>query len=196
MARYNSLEALTLRVRDIREGGDAYEVEVGEVELGRLLQSAETGYHTAGRPGLARLQVSRIGENVFVRGAITFDVRCVCGRCLAELKDSRRVDIHWTFLPVAAYQATYGADELELTSDDLDVSFYEGDTIDIADIVREALALDLDAYPVCPDGCAESVGWTDAAQEGESGEAAAGESEPLDPRWLPLMAVKAKLKSS
>ena len=104
------------------------------------------------------------------------------------MQQQLQVELAWTFLPAERYRSESAAnDEVELTEEDLDVSFYDGESIDLKDVLREAVLLEIDAYPSCPTECAE-VPVTESAN-GQSAE------DAIDPRWAPLMALKRKSRS-
>jgi uncharacterized protein len=43
--------------------------------------------------------------------------------------------------------------EVELSGDELDLSFYEGDQVDLSPLVREQIILALPTRPLCRDNC-------------------------------------------
>ena len=66
------------------------------------------------------------------------------------------------------------------SSEDLEVALYDGEELDLADVVRQAVLLELEPYPVCPAECRGQV-------EGASLETP---SDHIDPRWAPLLELK------
>lgn len=184
MAKKQPGLSLTLRIPHIREEGEPYCVELDEAELAELLSEAGD-YRTAGQGLKADLQLARYDENVSVRGQLETLVAYTCSRCLADATERLRVELRWRFLPAGPYRAAASPEEeLELTADDMDVSFYDGDQIDLREVIREALLLELEPYPVCRDGCPE-----DAVAVPDS------EEDELDPRWLPLLEIKRRQRS-
>jgi uncharacterized protein len=184
MAKSKPGQSMTLRVQHIREEGEPYYVELDEAELGAVL--SEVGeYRTAGQPLRAHLRLARFEQNVSVTGTLETQVTYPCSRCLAEATERLQVSLHWRFLPAAPYRASLTPDEeVELTADDMDVSFYEGDQIDLAEVLREALLLELEPYPACAGGCSEPVELAPVEPAAD-----------VDPRWLPLLELKRRDRS-
>jgi uncharacterized protein len=187
MARKPRDRSLRLIVQHIQEAGEDLTVDLTEPELGEMLAGSEGAYRTSGSGAEARLHLSRTGENVFIRGDIRAPAAYTCSRCLSERTEVVTVEVQWTFLPQARYRgAAAHSAEVELTAGDLDVSFYEGEEIDLFEVIREAILLELRPYPTCPETCLAAVG--DEA-------AAAAAAAEVDPRWLPLLDLQRKRRS-
>ena len=78
-------------------------------------------------------------------------------------------------------------DGIRLTEDDLDVSFYKGDEIDLGELVREELILELESCPSCSlDSCEGAAYLRRLAEEAESFE----DRDAVDPRWAALAEMK------
>ena len=95
-----------------------------------------------------RLRAERDGDDVVVAGEIESTVPVACGRCLEEFPVRARaaVDVRFIRRPPAG-------DRIELGSDDLDLDFYDGDTIDLSGLVQSETALALPMKPLCREDC-------------------------------------------
>ena len=83
-----------------------------------------------------------------------------------------------------------GASETELSEEDLGVTYYEGEELNLRPYVRESLMLELPSYPNC-----EGIGMLaecDAAYERNIGVEAIKDNESgrVDLRWAKLMELK------
>jgi uncharacterized metal-binding protein YceD (DUF177 family) len=65
-----------------------------------------------------------------------------------------------------------GEEEVELGEAELDVTFYEGESVDLGEAVAETLSLALDPYPRAP-GAADALRAAGVKSEGEAGPFAA-----------------------
>jgi len=83
-------------------------------------------------PITLKANVVRIGSKIFIKGLIHALVQLECSRCLEEFLYHIDEPFTATFLP--SEQRPKDPD-LELESDDLDVSFYDGKTIDLTELV-------------------------------------------------------------
>ena len=101
-------------------------------------------------PVTLKANVKRIGSKIVVKGVIKTLVQLECGRCLEDFLCHVDEDFTATFLP--ADQRPKEPD-LELESDDLDVSFYEGKVIDLSELVREEILLSIPMNPLCRVNC-------------------------------------------
>ena len=90
----------------------------------------------------------RLGADLFFRGRFTGRVAGTCARCL----DSYPFSLQKEFTFLLKRQAEQAADE-ELTEEDVSLSFYQGDEVDLAPLVREAMILSLPTVPLCSDEC-------------------------------------------
>lgn len=124
-----------------------------------------------------------IGE---MRG--TFAYRC--GRCLEMKRIVLDSDVNFVLMSRRSWQKSYESDmDLELSEEDLDVSYYEGEIVDLRPIIREAVLLELPAFAVCPPEDSDAC---DEAFESYIGEdvVEANEDAGLDLRWRALKSIK------
>ncbi len=90
----------------------------------------------------------RSAEEVFFSGSVEGDLQGLCIRCLEEYP----LHLFREFSFVLAPQRVL-AREVELTPDDLALSFYEGEEIDLSPLIREQVILALPSHPLCQEGC-------------------------------------------
>lgn len=89
-------------------------------------------------------------DTVMVQGSVVGQFTVPCSRCLGPCVV--RVDepnLTLTFFP----SSTDAADDEELSADDLDTSFHDGETVNLAPIVRENMLLAIPISPVCRESC-------------------------------------------
>ena len=101
----------------------------------------------------APIQVSlthyRAGSEIFVDGTLDAATIAVCSRCVEEfdLPNQRR------FRYVLAAKVMSDDNDFALRAEDLEFSFYQGDEIDLAPLIREQILLALTERPLCRDDC-------------------------------------------
>jgi uncharacterized protein len=119
----------------------------GEVHL-----DGEEGFTLEG--GALRCHVERgDDETVHVRGRMQAGVRLSCGRCLEPFSLSVGQELDLFYLPHDADQAQEEEDEVELSDRDVVVAYYEGDRLDLGDMIREQLVLSVPLTHVCREEC-------------------------------------------
>ena len=126
------------------------------------------------------VRVARLHESLLVVGHVSAGLMLTCVRCLQERERLIKVSLDVVLFP----QPEESADrEVELSTEDMNVSFYDpnADELDLTDLIREALLLELPTYPSCEEG--EICQPFELPKEEE-------EAESIDPRWRGLMALK------
>ena len=105
---------------------------------------------TVGSPDL-KLRVARKGGNVRLTGALRSRISVPCARCLTAT--NVEVDELFDLSYVPATEQGGMSEDHELGEDDLQVAFYQGDEIDLDDVVRERLELALPMALYCKEDC-------------------------------------------
>ncbi len=91
----------------------------------------------------------RSGTSVSLDGSLRASLKFSCGRCLEEFSRVLDLDVNVVLEKAGGVPAK----ETELKGEDLDVSFYSGQTINLDDLVREEIFLNLPMRPLCRDDC-------------------------------------------
>lgn len=105
---------------------------------------------------ILNIDITKVDDNVRFDGSVELHLNTSCDRCLEEYSLSEKVKIHHTLAPL--YQSKRQKEheeekELELVKEDLDFAFYEGDAIELKDIVRENIMLTLPIKYLCSEDC-------------------------------------------
>lgn len=93
--------------------------------------------------------IRKTGNNLFFRGNVVAILDTVCSRCLEEIHLPIKADFNYTLLP----ELLVVPDELELKAEDLEVSYYKGDVIDLDPMIMEQLLLQVPMKVLCQDEC-------------------------------------------
>lgn len=131
-----------------------------------------------------RAQLSDSTVHVSGRAYAEFSFRC--GRCVAEQPLVIDTEIDFVLMSEAEWSRAYaGYEEIALNAEDLDVSFYTDDLIDLGALIREAFILELPPHPRCPEALREEC---DARFKERVGAEtlAKMEDDKLDPRFAAL----------
>ena len=120
------------------------EVEELNARLGR-------GVRDYRLPGgiLVAVQHYRAGLELFFRGSLRGDVLGSCARCLEEYAFGLEHPFSFVLTPRAAG----GQGPATLSADDMALSYYEGEEIDLTPLVHEQSILALPTRPLCGEGC-------------------------------------------
>ncbi|TMB02173.1 MAG: DUF177 domain-containing protein [Deltaproteobacteria bacterium] len=111
----------------------------------------ERGVHDYRVPrGLdVRVEYYRAGLDVFFHGSLHGEVVGTCARCLEEYA----FGLDHPFVFVLEPRAVAPSESARLSSDDLALSYYEGDEIDLTPLVHEQIILALPTRPLCGESC-------------------------------------------
>ena len=90
------------------------------------------------------------GKKFRLVGRVQTTLECACSRCLEPFTIPVDAAFDLLFLPAAE---NTGDDEQEVADDDLGVSFYKEDVIDLGEVMREQFFLALPMKPLCREDC-------------------------------------------
>lgn len=123
----------------------------------------------------------RRGEEIRLKGGIRTEVEILCDRCLAASRTPLAVEFDTGFVP----QETEAVkdENVELLTEDLILSTYEGDSVDLDDIVREQILLAIPSHFLCREDCKGLC--QKCRTDLNAGQCSCAQGE-VDPRWAAL----------
>lgn len=98
--------------------------------------------------GVVHLRRKPVG--VDIKGYFDAAVNMKCGRCLEDFRIDGRTDIDLSFIAV---KYAPREEDVELSGEDLNVSFLTGDELDLVEVIEEQLWLTLPMKPLCDEAC-------------------------------------------
>ena len=186
---------LKFRVDDLLEEPREVRGEISASTLDEVLRGmlGELGYRATG-PAHVRGHAYRSKRDVFVEAELEATVAFDCVRCLEPLALTLARKIRHLLVPGKRDLAPVGEEsmEAELHAEqdaDEDLDCYEGDTIDLVELLREDILLELPMNPTC----VEASGARCARFDEVLSAPGAGGEPAVDPRWAPLLELKKKL---
>jgi len=99
---------------------------------------------------ILELRISRDKERVYIAGQLQSELSLPCCRCLEPFKVKISRDVDLLYLPQSVNN---GDSEKEITVNDLAVSFYSEEKIDLKQMIREQFELELPMKPLCREDC-------------------------------------------
>ncbi len=106
--------------------------------------------------GKAAFYLLRTGANVDVRGDVACNYHPACIRCLKVFKNHLDCPIHLTLAPLYESERQIkleSKDEVALVKEDLEFSYYEGESFPLSDLIREQVILAVPIQPLCKKNC-------------------------------------------
>ena len=95
-------------------------------------------------------RIIRPGREVKVKGRISGCVEVECDRCLKLIQLPIETEFNLEYVTTEEYQGFHAA---ELTEEDLTLSVFDGEVIEIDEIVREQLLLAVPSHALCQTSC-------------------------------------------
>ena len=120
------------------------------------------------------------GSRVHVGGKVTARLQVECDRCLKLVELPIESDFKLEYVTAEEYQAQQA---VELTEKDLDLSVFDGEAIDIDDLVKEELVLGLPDHVLCNENC---KGMCAVCGLNRNLTECGCETHEVDPRWAGL----------
>lgn len=139
---------MRLRVRDIEETTKELAYEEPTSELNPVLEHGPVHDFTFTGPASVRLRYYRSGQEIFLEGETRCTVVGQCARCLESFEFVHAPRFSFIMVP----REGRWADE-DLSGGGGDLTWYEGEEIDVSPLLRERLMLALPTLPLCRDGC-------------------------------------------
>jgi uncharacterized protein len=139
---------LKINVSKIPEGGMDLRFEKDGAWFRGFLPEAEPFDFTLRRIDVA-CSVRRIKETVFIEGSVTASAEAPCCRCLETACMPLQVSFKYTFSPAPLEPQ----EEVELNAEDLELAYYEEDTIDLDRVIFEQIMLQIPIKPLCGETC-------------------------------------------
>ena len=93
------------------------------------------------------------GSTVHIRGRLTATVEPECGRCLERYGSGLSQELDLFYLPRAAERPQDQEEEVGLGDHEVVVGYYDGDRLDLGEVVREQMFLSLPLKRLCREDC-------------------------------------------
>ncbi|MFC1475157.1 DUF177 domain-containing protein [Candidatus Zixiibacteriota bacterium] len=134
-----------------------------------------------------RLNIQESGEEYYCQGEVRAIVSLECARCLTELKKNLTSQTDFIVCSKEKYDK-----EKEIV-DNEDYAFYKGSdlNVDLGDIVRQALILEMTIKPLCSEDCR---GLCPKCGVNLNEKSCSCNVEQYDPRWEALKKLSTQVK--
>jgi len=135
-------------VRDIEEAAKELRYNEPTQELTRLLEAPVADFRLPASLTVT-LRHYRAGSDLFFQGHVDGKVVGRCSRCLEDYEFPLNLNFAFVFAPHHER-----AIERAIEEDDADLSYYDGDEVDVSPLLREQILLALPTRPICRENCA------------------------------------------
>ena len=94
-------------------------------------------------------RITKASSTIFIKGNLSALLVISCGRCLEDATLPVAADFSYTLVPMKPEIK----EEVEIQADELEISHYQGDFIDLTSIVCEQIILQIPIKPLCSEEC-------------------------------------------
>ena len=101
-------------------------------------------------PARVEGRVRRKGEEVQVSGTLTTTVETPCARCLKPVLIPMKAEFSERFVTAVSWRSE---EQHELASEDLNLSVFDGERVDLDELVREEIELATPVQVFCREDC-------------------------------------------
>ena len=137
-------DTLVFNARNIQDGVFSnHEVEILTSQLELALEDVLFISPVRGTVQLLR----HSEDNVYVKAEVFTDIEMQCGRCLEPFKEKVTATFELQFTP------TDNPEKIESESAEDGEHYYDGETFDISEDARQALAIQIPIWPLCSQTC-------------------------------------------
>jgi uncharacterized protein len=126
-------------------------------------------------------RISLSDHQIRLRGTLRARAEVDCDRCLKAVAVPVETSFDVRYVPSVEFTAASEAAELQ--EEDLSLSAFDGDAIDVDDLVREQMLLALPTRALCREEC---HGLCPVCGADRNTESCACEEKETDPRWAAL----------
>jgi len=100
------------------------------------------------------LSLQKMGNvDVHVRGSLVAPIMLSCGRCLNAFEYRVESEFYVDCTHEEKTPASSSGQEHRLHGEELNLHFYQGDTLEINDIIENQIYLEIPMVPLCEDAC-------------------------------------------
>jgi uncharacterized protein len=125
-------------------------------------------------------KVRLAGNEVFVNGHVETRARVECDRCLQPVETPVNTDFALEYITGSEYESSGAA---ELTEAEMSVSVFDGEAIDVDEIVKEQIVLAIPTRMLCREDCKGIC--PECGTDRNTGECDCN-TKDIDPRWAAL----------
>ncbi|MFA5182933.1 MAG: DUF177 domain-containing protein [Syntrophales bacterium] len=94
--------------------------------------------------------IRKLQQSVFLNGTIETVIRLACSRCLETALLPVSTPFRYTLVPAKAEESR---EEIELSEEDLEYGYYEGETVDCDPLIYEQIVLQIPIKVLCMEDC-------------------------------------------
>lgn len=144
---------MKLKVLDIPEEGLDFDFTAQETPwLQTLIQNIFPKEYKKGQKAEIVLNILKTCNNVSLVGDATIGLKPTCDRCLEPFEKKMHVPLQMNLVPYKGMNFENSQDKTTVDEDE-NFSFYKGEEVNLSEIIREMLLLEIPIRTLCKENC-------------------------------------------
>lgn len=147
---------MLINLNSIPEEGKKLKLDKDSAWLQEVLKQKLSELNPQIESTAGKIQIFKTMQNVSLAGELSLNLQPTCARCGQSFDTQLDVSMQRHMVPYFSgpRDGTISEEEeIELSADDLDFSFYRGEEIDLSEIVGEEITLALPIRFLCQEDC-------------------------------------------
>jgi len=104
-------------------------------------------------PVECKVRLSKIAQLIELSCSVRVTVALQCSRCLQDLSVELPVEFKQTYAKELPDVVDETDGEVEITAEDMGLTLFDGETIDLRDEIQQQIVLAVPTHPLCADKC-------------------------------------------
>lgn len=100
-------------------------------------------------PVKAHLEITKVHKEIIVAGTVYTELELECSRCLKKYRRMMNEPVQVVYHPIEEI----GSDRHALRDDEMDMGFYKGEELDLQELIKEQVMLNVQMKPLCDEHC-------------------------------------------
>ena len=148
--REKNRKALRVKLDEITESGYHLSCSRSENWVSEIFKDLKDSDFTFVDDIEIQIEIFKFEKDISVSGLLKTAIKMSCIRCLGDFNFPLEAEFHYDFFPADERESS---PEIEISTRDLDVLYYQGGFIEIPPLIREQVLLNIPSYPLCRELC-------------------------------------------
>jgi uncharacterized protein len=148
--REKNRQALRVKLDEIKESGYHLSCSRSKNWVSEIFKDLADSDFTFIDDIEIQVEIFKFEKDISVSGLIRTAIKMSCIRCLGDFEFPLEADFHYNLFPAEERELS---PEIEVSKQDLDEIYYQGDSIEIPPLIREQVLLNVPSRPLCQELC-------------------------------------------
>lgn len=100
-------------------------------------------------PVISQLSLNKVEREIIITGRLKAEMELQCSRCLKDFTQRLDINVNVVYHPAE----DVAGEKHALKDDELDMGFYQGEELDLQELLKEQILLNKQMKPLCGEHC-------------------------------------------